>query len=97
MTRILTVCALLATSALAEEIDYKKLYSAASPAVVLIYGEEGQVGSVGSGSIIHKSGLVVTNAHVILNHDTKQPFPKLFIFLKPDKTFRRKIQKGGAR
>jgi serine protease Do len=86
MTRILTAAlALVAMSARAEEIDYKKLYSTASPAVVLIYGEQGQVGSVGTGSIIDRAGLVVTNAHVILNHDTKQPFPKLFIFLKPDK------------
>src|SRR5438270_13392251 len=85
MTRLTAALALLAFSAGAEEIDYKKLYSTASPAVVLIYGEQGEVGSVGSGSIIHTSGLVVTNAHVILNHDTKQPFPKLFIFLKPDK------------
>jgi serine protease Do len=72
-------------SARAEEIDYKKLYSSVSPAVVLIYGEQGEVGSVGTGSIIHRSGLVVTNAHVILNHDSKQPFPKLFVFLKPER------------
>jgi len=85
MTRILAAVALLAFSARAEEIDYKKLYATASPAVVLIYGEQGEVGSVGTGSIIHRSGLVVTNAHVILNHDTKQPFPKLFAFLKPDR------------
>ncbi len=27
----------------------------------------------------------MTNAHVILNHDTQKPYGKLFIFLKPDK------------
>jgi serine protease Do len=51
----------------------------------LIYGEEGNTGSLGTGSIIHKSGLVVTNAHVILSHTTHKPFEKLFIFLKPEK------------
>jgi len=76
---------LAARSARAEEIDYKHLYAVASPAVVLIYGEEGETGSVGTGSIIHRSGLVVTNAHVILNHATEKPFEKLFIFLKPDR------------
>src|SRR5438128_5344714 len=85
MTRIVALGVLCAAAAHAEEIDYKRLYSSVSPAVVLIYGEEGDTGSVGTGSIIHKSGLVVTNAHVILNHATKQPFGKLFIFLKPEK------------
>src|SRR5207248_9162537 len=85
MIRTVATLALLAAAARAEEIDYKRLYANASPAVVLIYGEEGDTGSVGTGSIIHKSGLVVTNAHVILSHATKQPFGKLFIFLKPEK------------
>src|SRR5438874_263622 len=85
MTRLTAALVLLAAAARAEEIDYKKLYTSASPAVVLIYGEEGNSGSVGTGSIVRKDGLVVTNAHVILNHETKKPFEKLFVFLKPDK------------
>jgi serine protease Do len=88
MIRFLSAMLLLCSAARpvsGEEIDYKRLYSSTSPAVVLIYGEEGDVGSVGTGSIIHKSGLVVTNAHVILNHATQKPFAKLFIFLKPDR------------
>src|SRR5438270_2877722 len=85
MIRTVATLVLLAAAARAEEIDYKRLYANASPAVVLVYGEEGETGSVGTGSIIHKSGLVVTNAHVVLNHDTKQPFPRLFAFLKPDR------------
>jgi serine protease Do len=85
MIRLLSVLLLLAPALRAEEIDYKKLYSSVSPAVVLIYGEQGPMGSIGTGSIIHRSGLVVTNAHVILDHETKQPFEKLFIFLKPDR------------
>ena len=83
--RLFLLAALCAVAARAEEIDYKRLYNTVSPAVVLIYGEDADVGSVGTGSIIHRSGLVVTNAHVILNHATKQPFGKLFVFLKPDR------------
>lgn len=85
MKLLLGAACLLSFAVRAEEIDYKRLYTSVSPAVVLIYGEEGDVGSVGTGSIIHKSGLVVTNAHVILNHATQKPFGKLFIFLKPDR------------
>src|SRR5258706_6084738 len=85
MTRLVALLALCASAARSEEIDYKRLYTNVSPGVVLIYGEEGETGSIGTGSIIHKSGLVVTNAHVILNHATQKPFEKLFIFLKPEK------------
>src|SRR5213082_1317834 len=85
MIRTVATLVLLAAAVRAEEIDYKRLYATAAPAVVLVYGEEGETGSIGTGSIIHKSGLVVTNAHVILDHATQKPFGKLFIFLKPDK------------
>ena len=74
-----------AAAARAEEIDYKKLYARVAPGVVVVYGESGAMGSIGSGSIIRSDGLVVTNAHVILNHDTGKPWEKLFVFLKPDK------------
>ena len=86
MNRRLTAAAVLfvAAGARAEDINYKKLYSDVSPAVVLVYGEQGEVGSIGTGSIIRNDGLVVTNAHVILNHDTGKPWEKLFIFLKPE-------------
>ncbi len=85
--KVAALAALVAVGlpARADEIDYKKLYAKAGPAVVLIYGEQGEKGSVGTGSIIREDGLVVSNAHVILNHDTGKPFEKLFIFLKPEK------------
>ncbi len=84
-TNAIAALCLLATAARAEEIDYKKLYAAAAPSVVLVYGTEGNVGSIGSGSVIRSDGLVITNAHVILNHDTARPWPKLFIYLKPER------------
>jgi serine protease Do len=87
MIRIIILSLLVLTTlpAAAEEIDYKKLYAQVAPGVVLVYGEEGQTGSMGTGSIVRGDGLVVTNAHVILNHETKKPLATLFVFLKPDK------------
>ncbi len=83
----LALCSAIAfpRAARADDIDYKKLYARVAPGVVLVYGEAGKLGSVGSGSIIRDDGLVVTNAHVILDHETQKPYEKLFIFLKPDK------------
>jgi len=84
-TLVLSLLFFTALPASADEIDYKKLYTQVSPGVVLVYGEEGQTGSMGTGSIVRSDGLVVTNAHVILNHETKKPWGTLFVFLKPDK------------
>ena len=39
--------------------------------------------STGTGSIISKEGLVLTNAHVIFNDDKNKPFDSIKIFLKP--------------
>ncbi len=68
---------------LAVEIDYKKLYQKTSKAVVLLYGTDGSEGSKGTGSIIDKSGLVLTNTHVVINED--KLWDKQFVFLKPDR------------
>ena len=63
--QLFAALSLCCTAARAEEIDYKKLYAKVGPGVVLIYGERGETGSVGAGSIIREDGLVVSNAHVI--------------------------------
>lgn len=61
------------------------VYKKAGPAVVLILGsDDGRSGSAGTGSIVTAEGLVVTNAHVVLNEEN-QPFKTLYIFLKPPK------------
>jgi serine protease Do len=40
-------------------------------------------GSGGTGSIIQSDGLVLTNAHVVIEEQTGKPFARLSVFLKP--------------
>lgn len=67
----------------ATEINYKQLYKDVSPSVVLVYGHDGKSASRGTGSIIEKNGLILTNTHVVTNG--KDPWKHLIVFLKPDK------------
>jgi serine protease Do len=63
----------------------KYLYEEVSKSTVVIMGSDSNSGkkSFGAGSIIHKDGLVLTNAHIIFNKKTQRPFKKHFIILKP--------------
>lgn len=63
----------------------REIYEQTSPAVVMVMGhpESGKSGSGGTGSIIHADGLVLTNAHVIIEAKTGKPYPRLSVFLKP--------------
>ena len=80
----LSIC-LLAGSSRAGDFDPKTVYQSVSPRVVLITGfEPGEkFQGMGTGSIIRKDGLVLTNAHVVLNAKRGRPFSQLRVFLKP--------------
>jgi serine protease Do len=72
-------------SASGKELSPREIYEQASPAVVMVMGhsEAGRNGSGGTGSIIQADGLVLTNAHVVIEERTGKPYPRLSVFLKP--------------
>ena len=72
---------------LAGDLTPREIYERSSPAVVMIigYSNSGQRGSGGTGSIIQQDGLVLTNAHVVIEEHTGKPYPRLTIYLKPDR------------
>ncbi len=78
---------LWAGSVLPAELTPREIYEQRSPAVVLVMGHssEGRRGSGGTGSIIRQDGLVLTNAHVVLEEGTGKPYPRLTVYLKPDR------------
>lgn len=64
----------------------KEIYQAVGPGVVLILAsDDGRLGSGGTGSILRADGLVITNAHVVINKKTKRPYRRMSLFLKPDR------------
>ena len=76
---------LWSTVATGKELSPREIYEQASPAVVMVmgYADGGRKGSGGTGSIIQSDGLVLTNAHVVIEERTGKPFPRLSVFLKP--------------
>jgi serine protease Do len=87
MKQALIIVGLLVLGGIAEakELSPREIYEQTSPAVVMVMGhpESGKSGSGGTGSIIQPDGLVLTNAHVILEEKTGKPYPRLSVFLKP--------------
>jgi serine protease Do len=69
----------------AKELSPRDIYEQASPAVVMVMGhaDSGKSGSGGTGSIIQADGLVLTNAHVVIEERSRKPYPRLSVFLKP--------------
>jgi serine protease Do len=53
--------------------------------MIIGYSNSGQRGSGGTGSIIREDGLVLTNSHVVIEDQTGQPYPRLTVYLKPDR------------
>jgi serine protease Do len=70
-----------------QDLTPREIYERDSSAVVMIigYSNSGHRGSGGTGSIIQQDGLVLTNAHVVIEEQTGKPYPRLTIFLKPDR------------
>ncbi len=88
MTRLLTVLTVLVLAASAHaELTPQQIYERDAPGVVLIIGHSDQTaaGSGGTGSIIRKDGLVLSNAHVVIDEKTGRPYPRLSVYLKPDR------------
>lgn len=69
----------------AKELSPREIYEQTSPAVVMVMGhsDSGKGGSGGTGSIIQADGVVLTNAHVVIDEKTGKPYPRLSVFLKP--------------
>jgi serine protease Do len=69
----------------AKDLSPRDIYEQTSPAVVMVMGhpDSGKNGSAGTGSIIQADGLVLTNAHVVIEERTGRPYPRLSVFLKP--------------
>lgn len=69
----------------AKELVPREIYEQASPAVVMVMGhtDSGKGGSGGTGSIIQADGVVLTNAHVVIDDKIGKPYPRLSVFLKP--------------
>ncbi len=64
----------------------REIYQRFSPAVVLIVAtKDGGGGSAGTGSIISRDGLVITNAHVIFDKKGNRVFPHINVFFKPER------------
>ena len=75
----------IARGAFAAEVSPAQIYASAAPAVVFIAAVGAEGTSQGTGSIIDATGLVLTNAHVILDKTTDAPAKKVFVYLKPDR------------
>ena len=69
----------------AADFSPKEIYRQTASGVVLILATDGDRRvAKGTGSIIHPSGLILTNAHVIFHDEAGRPFKRVVVFLKPE-------------
>jgi hypothetical protein len=78
---------LLFSSLVCAGMTPREIYTRKAPGVVLIVAsaDGSSSSSAGTGSIIRRDGLVITNSHVIYNPATKAPYSVVHVFLKPAK------------
>lgn len=77
--------ALIGMAGDAQAFSAANVYRNTSSSVVLIFGfGDSGAGSSGTGTIITRDGLVLTNNHVITNSDTGRLFPNLVVYFKPN-------------
>ncbi len=82
---IFAILILLGSSSFAGDFAIE-VYQAKSKAVVLIVAKtEGRSPMVGAGSVISDSGIIVTNAHVVIDKSILGPFSDIKVYFKPDK------------
>jgi len=81
---VLAACAVAAAPVRADDLSAKDIYRKDGPAVVLILcSNPSGKGELGTGSVIDGQGRVLTNAHVVIDDATGQPFPSVHVYLKP--------------
>lgn len=79
---------LFPTGAYAGDFPAKDIYIKNSPAVVVVKAsKDGGNGMISSGSIITRDGLVITNAHAVIDKEEGRPYQKIVAFIKPSKVF----------
>lgn len=83
--QLLSVIVFSHEASYAKELSPREIYEQTSPAVVMVMGhsDSGKGGSGGTGSIIQADGLILTNAHVVIEERTGKPYPRLSVYLKP--------------
>ncbi len=87
MPRLLSYLFILSITSPVFAVDFspKQIYRQAVDAVVLVTAAElkSRSHSIGTGAIIRKDGLVITNAHVVYNDELGRIYRKLNVYLKP--------------
>jgi len=82
---VLFTFALGMAAAPAAAFSAAKVYRDAANSVVLIFGfEDNGAGSSGTGSVLTRDGLVLTNHHVISKSDSDQLYSNLVVYFKPN-------------
>ena len=83
---ILMILGLSLSASLAQAFPAVQVFKQTSDSVVLIVASTGGGGGsmLGTGSIITKSGIVVTNSHVVVDSATGRPYPSIRVYTKPD-------------